>query len=546
MCYNVSTLFPRQARDAPARKERETVTRPRTSTPRFAQRVRSRSALFFALTTLPGVSAAQSRFVPLSAISSASRFALPSPLIRVGLMAASLSRQIVFAATGGARLFGPDGGEKAAGLGPWNFTRSGGAYLISDAQNHTLGVLRNGESWRLQCDAAEGLLCLRAANGGVKRYRGALEIGMAGGRLQIVNEVALESYLCGVVSREMGRAPAEALKAQAVAARTYAVFHSGQWTANGYDVRDTTDSQVYGGFDGEKADGNAAVLATNGLILMANSRPIAAQFCADCGGASLPETGADYVHDADAHGPADHSAPPGWSLVLPASRLLALLQPKLKFALSAFNASPKSKIQNPKSNVPDENDTLDPTAAYDSAAPIEPIPVVKAPPVPLLDAVQILNSDAGGRVRKLRYVWNTPSEKGKGKVKGKPKSETHGGEISGNALRTLLGLNVLRSTLFTVKKDADGNFVFTGRGWGHGHGLCQTGAMALASEPFHYDFRAILARYYPDAEPGRLTYLEPEDSSGDERTTALPTTPDLANEETNETALRRGGKIGRN
>ena len=102
----------------------------------------------------------------------------------------------------------------------------------------------------------------------------------------------------------------------------------------------------------------------------------------------------------------------------------------------------------------------------------------------------------------------------------KTKSEKRQGEISGNALRSLLGVNTLKSTLFIVEKNESGNFIFTGRGWGHGHGLCQTGAMALAAGPFHYDFRAILARYYPAATVGQLLYLEPESAANEARTTS--------------------------
>ena len=266
-------------------------------------------------------------------------------------------------ALGGARLTGTDGEEIAAGLGPWNVVRSGGAYLISDAQNRALGVLSDGSRCRLQCENADALACLVSERGAVTHYRGAVEIALRSGHLQVVNEVALETYLRGVVSREMGRAPLEALKAQAVAARTYAVSHLGQWTADGYDVRDTTDSQVYAGADGETPDSDAAILSTTGAILMQNQKPIAAQFCADCGGACVPDADGISVHDADAHG-LTNPKPPGWSLPLPAPRLLSLLQPALKFSKPA-PPDPQNPAPNTQYPSPNENDTLDPVAAYD-------------------------------------------------------------------------------------------------------------------------------------------------------------------------------------
>ena len=142
------------------------MPRPRNFPRCFAPAATARFACGFALSTLCGVflppAFAQSRAASLSAVSapSAARFSLGSPLIRVGLMAAQNSRQIVLSATGGARLIGPDGAEAAAGLGPWTLTRSGSAYLISDAQNHTLGVLQDGSRWRLQCESADALTCV--------------------------------------------------------------------------------------------------------------------------------------------------------------------------------------------------------------------------------------------------------------------------------------------------------------------------------------------------------------------------------------------------
>ena len=72
-------------------------------------------------------------------------------------------------------------------------------------------------------------------------------------------------------------------------------------------------------------------------------------------------------------------------------------------------------------------------------------------------------------------------------------------QINANTLRMLLGVDTLRSTLFTVRHDASGAFVFEGRGWGHGRGMCRVGAMALAAPPYNEDFRTILLHYYAGA-----------------------------------------------
>ena len=94
----------------------------------------------------------------------------------------------------------------------------------------------------------------------------------------------LETYLRGVVPREMGPGefPAiEALKAQAVAARTYAYANLGKRAKDGFDLLDTVADQVYGGKDGEQPLTDRAVQETTGLIATWNGRPIQALFMAN-------------------------------------------------------------------------------------------------------------------------------------------------------------------------------------------------------------------------------------------------------------------------
>ena len=129
---------------------------------------------------------------------------------------------------------------------------------------------------------------------GKGRYRGAMRIfPNAQGRLSVVNTLDLETYLRGVVPREMGawEYPAlEALKAQAVAARTYAYVNLGKRAKDGFDLLDTVADQVYGGRDGEQALTDRAVAETAGLIATYGGRPIQALFMADSGGATIDNT----------------------------------------------------------------------------------------------------------------------------------------------------------------------------------------------------------------------------------------------------------------
>lgn len=123
---------------------------------------------------------------------------------------------------------------------------------------------------------------------GKGRYRGWVEIfPNAQGRLTVVNEVELETYLRGVVPKEMGawQFPAlEALKAQAVAARTYAVANRGKRAKEGFDLLDTVADQVYGGRDGEQGLTDRAIEETKGLVATHGGRPIQALFMANSGG----------------------------------------------------------------------------------------------------------------------------------------------------------------------------------------------------------------------------------------------------------------------
>lgn len=119
-------------------------------------------------------------------------------------------------------------------------------------------------------------------------YRGSLRVQVNGrGTLNVINRVDIEEYLYGVVPAEMGpkRYDAiEALKAQAVAARTYAFAHRGQFESEGYDLCATMKCQVYSGIGAEDPLSNAAVDATRGLVLAYAGRYADALFVSTCGG----------------------------------------------------------------------------------------------------------------------------------------------------------------------------------------------------------------------------------------------------------------------
>jgi stage II sporulation protein D len=116
-----------------------------------------------------------------------------------------------------------------------------------------------------------------------KRYRGTIHVDVVGGRLRAINVVGLEQYLYGVVPAEVPDDwPAEVLKAQAVAARTYAL--ATRKTRGPFDLFPDVRSQVYRGIDEEVASTSQAVDETAGEVLMYEGRPATTYFHSTSGG----------------------------------------------------------------------------------------------------------------------------------------------------------------------------------------------------------------------------------------------------------------------
>src|SRR5215208_5692597 len=119
-------------------------------------------------------------------------------------------------------------------------------------------------------------------------YRGRIEVFTnLRGTLTVVNELGLEDYVRGVVANELspGGYPAiEALKAQAIAARTYALKNRGQFMSQGFDILPTTRSQVYRGLTSENPLSTRAVDETRGLVATYQGEPINALYTSTCGG----------------------------------------------------------------------------------------------------------------------------------------------------------------------------------------------------------------------------------------------------------------------
>jgi len=118
-----------------------------------------------------------------------------------------------------------------------------------------------------------------------KAYRGKLEVFVnSRGSLTVVNVVPLEDYLLGVVPAELSLPQLEAQKAQAVAARTYAVANADTYGTKGFDMVPTVYSQVYKGVSIETAMGTRAVKETRGMVATYDGKAIMAYFTSTCGG----------------------------------------------------------------------------------------------------------------------------------------------------------------------------------------------------------------------------------------------------------------------
>ncbi len=120
------------------------------------------------------------------------------------------------------------------------------------------------------------------------RYRGGFLISAKNSRISLIDYISLDDYLRGVVPREvMASWPSAALKAQAIAARTYAIASLGRHDKNNFDLCPTDHCQVYGGIDSEKASTDIAVESTAGEVITYRGRVISAVYHSSSGGSTF-------------------------------------------------------------------------------------------------------------------------------------------------------------------------------------------------------------------------------------------------------------------
>ena len=376
----------------------------------------------------------------------------PEPAIRVGL--ATGQEAAVFLAKGeyvvrdGATELGL---EKLSANATLTVTKRGGQFLLNGKPvSAKILVVKRADS--------------RASipifyNG--EAYRGDFRLIMQNGAITVINNVTLDDYVSGVIGAEMGADwPMEALRAQAVAARTFALYSLGRHEKEGFDVCPNTHCQVYGGIAAESKTVLAAVSSTRGEVMTYNDKPIYSAFHASSGGwtAGNEEAGGDplpylkSVRDEPTYRTEYH-----WQIAVSAAEIRAKLR----------------------------------TAGFDIGT------LKRVELTPLEEGARKETADryVSGRVRMVRFVGTLRTA-----------------EILGPKLRWLLGLPGTRFDIRYQKGTAttpnrNGKIEFHGQssetllfdGWGRGHGvgMSQWGAHAMAAKK---DYRAILHHYYTNVE----------------------------------------------
>jgi stage II sporulation protein D len=166
----------------------------------------------------------------------------------------------------------------------YNVVRGGSGLVLRDG---TKQLFTTAPPLRVDAPGGGALLLSGVSQPGIRnaRYRGALELRPSARGITVVNALGLESYVRGVVSAESPSAwPAEALKAQAVAARTYAITSRSGSVSDGFDQFADTRSQMYKGVAAERPSTDAAVAATAGQVVTFAGQPVTTFFFSTSGG----------------------------------------------------------------------------------------------------------------------------------------------------------------------------------------------------------------------------------------------------------------------
>jgi stage II sporulation protein D len=269
-----------------------------------------------------------------------------------------------------------------------------------------------------------------------RTVRGRVAVRAEQGRIQVLNRIGLEDYVASTVGGEMMASwPQEALRAQAVAARTYVLHEAAKRRQAGWDVLATATSQVYGGIAAETSETRAAARSTAGQVLTYQGEPILAVFHSTAGGRTA-------------------TAGEVWGQDLPYLRVV---------------------------DVDDEDDA--PHTYWRTSFSLTDLGRLfdaKGLSVGRLEKIEIVERTSSGRVKRLKLLGSDRSL-----------------SLGGSDLRKLTSGMGLNSTLFEIRPGAE-TVTFVGSGHGHGVGMSQWGARAMARRGDSYE--RILKTFYPGAQ----------------------------------------------
>ncbi len=282
-------------------------------------------------------------------------------------------------------------------------------------------------------------LRVTSANKLTRKYRGVLEINSNAGSLRVINIVNLEDYVQGVLPAEMPNSyPDESLRAQAIAARTYALSNLRKHASKGFDLCDSTDCQVFVGVVAGNPKCSKAVQDTCGQALLFDGKPASIFYSTDCGGITR-----DYAEICP-----DYTAP----------YLCAVTEPQDIIHIIWQQTYRLSELEKKFLN-----------AGIKEAAGLKELTVSKTGSTGWVIEIGVIGQDASTTI--------TP-----------------------NKLKSILGASIIKSSLFTIETLTNNELLIKGKGWGHGIGLCQVGAKALALPPHNLKCSEILAHYFPGTQ----------------------------------------------
>lgn len=399
-------------------------------------------------------------------------------LLAVGLLEGE--QKLELRVTGAALVLGDDPAQVLARVG------ADGPALVCRRDGDQVAWQAGGKQGRSRSVRLQPVDPSNRVLQGEAEYRGEFLVipTPADGGVTLINTVDLELYLRGVVPWEIGRHGPEklaALQAQAIAARTYTISHLGVRQARGFDVYASVMDQVYRGSKDEDPLCNQAVEDTRGLVLMHRGEPIDAYYSACCGGTS------SHIHEVWPYAPEEYlqcrpDAPVGggdpfcadyryfnWRETWTVAELEKILQTTLPEYLAYMAEGDRPGWSGA---------VFTPRAGGDSARP------------GALRDLAIKGYTTSGRVSRLDVV----TDAGTYHVRG---------DRTRWVLKPASGQPaILRSAMFEVELTRRGDrltgVAVRGRGYGHGIGLCQSGALVMAERG--YTYQEILEHYYPGAK----------------------------------------------